>query len=67
MNKATDDDRLTEDQRREIFANLVELQDNGATVADSLHEIVMQFELKPSQVKAIEREGIDNDWPPLDE
>jgi hypothetical protein len=56
---------LTEDQRREIFAALVAAQDNGAAVAQSRADVAAQFGVTPEGVARIEREGMDNEWPPL--
>ena len=53
------------DRRREIFLALVEAQDNGASVVDSRTDTAKKFEVSPNQVQEIEREGLENDWPPL--
>jgi hypothetical protein len=57
--------QLPEVCRREIFLALVNAQDNGKSVGQSRAAIAEQFWLSDEQVRAIEREGIDNDWPPL--
>jgi hypothetical protein len=60
--------RLTIQQRKEIFLALVTAQDTGLmTVGQSLQHIRQQYDLTESQLKQIEEEGIDKDWPPLDE
>jgi hypothetical protein len=60
-------DSLSEDLRRAIFFSLVELQDSGASVKASRSGIALRFDVTPQQVMAIEREGLDHDWPPLSE
>jgi hypothetical protein len=56
---------LSEERRREIFQALVDAQDNEMSVPDSRRAIAERFGLSESQVRQIEREGLDNDWPPL--
>src|SRR5437868_723017 len=57
---------LTEDRRKEIFLALVEAQDKAMSVAQSRQLIAERFGVSDAQVKDIEREGLDNQWPPLD-
>jgi hypothetical protein len=57
--------QLSESQRKEIFLALVEAQDHEMTVAQSRKAVAERFGLRESQVRTIEREGLDNDWPPL--
>jgi hypothetical protein len=61
----TSDETLPEPQRKEIFAALVEAQDQGIAVAQSRKAIAERFGVTEQQVRQVEREGIDNDWPPL--
>lgn len=56
---------LTDDRRREIFAALVAAQDEGIPVARSRTQVADRFGITRETVAAIEREGMDNDWPPL--
>ena len=56
---------LPEDRRKEIFAALVDAQDHEMTVAQSRKLIAERFGLQENQVRDIEREGLDNQWPPL--
>jgi hypothetical protein len=53
------------DRRQEIFLALVEAQDKGASVVDSRTDTAKKFEVSPNQIQEIEREGLENDWPPL--
>lgn len=57
--------RLTVDQRRAIFRALVEAQDAGAGVDASRTAVAGQFGVGVDQVRAVEREGEEKDWPPL--
>lgn len=57
---------LTVDQRRAIFKAVVDAQDSGAGVAASRTTVARQYEVTEDQVRDIEREGMANQWPPLD-
>jgi hypothetical protein len=56
---------LPEERRRFIFAALVAAQDEGQGVATSRESVAERYELSAEQVLAIEREGLQNQWPPL--
>jgi hypothetical protein len=56
---------LTQEQRMELFRALVEAQDGEMPVAQSRRTIAERFGVSEAQVRAIEREGLDGDWPPL--
>ncbi len=58
-------ERLAEPKRKEIFLALVEAQDQKMSVARSREVIAEQFGVDDEQIKQIEREGLDNQWPPL--
>jgi hypothetical protein len=58
-------DNLPEDRRREIFLALVEAQDHEMTVSQSREAVAARFGVSEGQVRKIEREGLDNNWPPL--
>ncbi len=62
----TNNQELSEDRRKEIFLALVEAQDQKMDVAGSRRLMVERFGVSESQVLQIEREGMDNQWPPLD-
>lgn len=66
MTEGPNDRELTEDCRKEIFLALVDAQDHEVDVADSRRLIVQRFGVSESQVRQIEREGMDNQWPPLE-
>lgn len=57
---------LPEPVRREIFAALVEAQDQEMPVAESRREIASRFGITDELLRSIEREGLDNDWPPFE-
>jgi hypothetical protein len=60
--------RLTLQQRREIFHTLVTTQDLGLmTVAQSREHVTKQFDITDAQLRQIEEEGLDKEWPPLNE
>ena len=58
-------DTLTVERRRAIFRAIVETQDGGTNVADSRLAVAEKFAVSETQVKSIEREGLENQWPPL--
>jgi hypothetical protein len=58
-------EQLSEDSRKEIFLALVDAQDHEMDVAQSRRLVVQRFGISESQVRQIEREGLDRNWPPL--
>ena len=56
---------LPEDRRREIFAALVDAQQRGLSVDASKQDVLARFGVTWNKVERIEREGMDNEWPPL--
>lgn len=58
-------DNPSEAVRREIFQALVEAQDQRMSVAQSRQFIAERFGISESQVRQIEQEGLDQQWPPL--
>jgi hypothetical protein len=60
--------RLNLQQRQEVFHALVTTQDLGLmSVGESRQHIEKQFEISDAQLKQIEEEGLENEWPPLNE
>ena len=57
---------LTEEQRKAIFLELVQAQDGGMPVARSRKDVARRHGLSERQLLAVEREGLEADWPPLD-
>jgi len=56
---------LTEQQRKQVFLDLVAAQDRDMSVIQSRQHIAARYDVSESQVQCIEREGLDNRWPPL--
>ena len=54
-----------EPRRKEIFLALVEAQDQRVSVAESRRLVARQFGVSEKQVRDIEEEGLDGQWPPL--
>ena len=59
------DKPLSEDQRKELFLALVNAQDHDMGVEQSRQHVAVRFGVSEQQVRHIEREGLDNGWPPL--
>ena len=59
--------RLTIQQRRDIFRDLVSTQDLGTPVRRSYQIVTERFEITEAQLRQIEQEGLEKEWPPLDE
>jgi hypothetical protein len=56
---------LPESVRKEIFLALVEAQDHEMSVSQSRKLISDKFAVSDTQLRQIEREGLDKEWPPL--
>jgi hypothetical protein len=56
---------LSLERKMEVFAALVQAQDDRMSVAQSRQATAEKFGLSESQVKRIEQEGLDGEWPPL--
>jgi hypothetical protein len=59
--------RLTMQQRQELFHALVTFQDMGMSIPESRQQVGQQFEIGEEDIRKIEEEGIDKEWPPLNE
>lgn len=57
----------SEDRRRAIFAALVQAQDRTRSLHAAKQEVLAQFGVTWAIVEQIEQEGMNNEWPPLDE
>jgi hypothetical protein len=53
------------DRRKEIFRALVEAQDQNMSAADSRQAVCRRFGIAERQLREIEREGLNETWPPL--
>ena len=56
---------LSQSQRMEVFRALVDAQDAGMSLPQSRQAICQKFAVNERQLKRIEREGLDANWPPL--
>jgi hypothetical protein len=56
---------LPEEQRKHIFQCLVAVQDEAVSVSESRSRVAKQFGITSDDVRRIEREGIESQWPPL--
>jgi hypothetical protein len=56
---------LSEPRRMEIFQALVEAQDQEMSVPQSRKFISERYGISESQLRQIEQEGLDRQWPPL--
>jgi hypothetical protein len=56
---------LSVEQRMQVFAALVEAQDTAMSVPASRKATAERFGLSEQQVRIIEQEGLDGEWPPL--
>jgi len=65
MTQDKGDEPLPEDRRKEIFLALVDAQDHEIDVGQSRKLVIQRFGVSDSQVRQIEREGLDRQWPPL--
>jgi hypothetical protein len=52
-------------RRMEIFHRLVVAQDYGMSIEEAREMLFHLYGLDATQVVRIEREGLENDWPPL--
>jgi hypothetical protein len=59
--------RLTTQQKQEIFNDLVLTQDMVSDVPRSRQIVTEKHDITEEQLRSIEEEGIENEWPPLSE
>jgi hypothetical protein len=65
MSMRETEEPLSEERRKEIFLALVEAQDQQMTVSQSYQFIQDRYQVTEGQLRQIEREGLDRQWPPL--
>jgi hypothetical protein len=65
MTQGKGDEHLSETSRQEIFLALVDAQDHDLSVAHSRQLIAERFGISENEVRHIEREGLERQWPPL--
>ena len=56
-----------EDLRRAVFAALVSAQDRARSAHEAKQEVLARFGVTWAILERIEQEGLDKQWPPLDE
>ena len=56
-----------EDLRRAVFAALVAAQDRARSAHEAKQEVLARFGVTWAILERIEQEGLDKQWPPLDE
>ena len=59
------DRELLEEERKAIFLALVQAQDGKVGVTRSRKEVTERFGISDRQLRRIEQEGLDAQWPPL--
>jgi hypothetical protein len=59
--------RLTTQQKQEIFHALVTTQDLVQNVRKSYEIVTEKFQLNDAELRKIEDEGLEKEWPPLSE
>lgn len=65
MAQGKGDEHLSEASRQEIFLALVDAQDHDLSVSQSRTLVAERFGVSENQVRQIEREGLERQWPPL--
>jgi DNA-directed RNA polymerase sigma subunit (sigma70/sigma32) len=65
MTQGKGDEHLAEVRRQEIFLALVDAQDHDLSVSQSRTLVAERFGVSESQIRQIEREGLQRQWPPL--
>lgn len=58
--------KLSENVRKTIFEAVVEATDKGEHILEARANIAKQYDLTSEEVHAIEEEGIEKCWPPLE-
>ena len=58
-------DQRTEELRKRVFLALVEAQDSCMDVVQSRKLMIERFSVTDAQLRQIEREGLERQWPPL--
>jgi hypothetical protein len=59
------EEQITEERRKDLFLALVDAQDHELGVSQSRKLIATRFGVSEGQIRRIEREGLDRQWPPL--
>jgi hypothetical protein len=65
MAQGKSEEEISEYRRKQIFLALVDAQDHGIGVSLARNKIAKRFGLTDGQIRRIEQEGLDRQWPPL--
>jgi hypothetical protein len=65
MAQSQTDGDLNLERRKEVFLALVEAQDQPMSVVQSRKLVGERFDLDDRQMRQIEEEGLEKEWPPL--
>jgi hypothetical protein len=65
MAQGMDEEMPPKSRRKEIFLALVEAQDQNVGLEQSRRLVTQQFGISEDQLREIEREGLEHEWPPL--
>ncbi len=65
MTQDNGSEQISEERRKELFLALVDAQDHEMGVAESRTLMAQRFGVNESQIRQIEREGMELKWPPL--
>jgi hypothetical protein len=65
MDKEPSSPQLPEPKRKQIFMALVDAQDHKVPVGKSRKLIAERYRISETEVKQIEQEGLEANWPPL--
>jgi len=60
-------DTLPLERRREVFLALVTAQDGGLSVLASREKVATEQGVSAKELLRIEKEGLQHQWPPLEE
>lgn len=60
-------DTLPIERRREVFLALVAAQDGGLSVLASREKVANEQGVSARELLKIEKEGLQHQWPPLEE
>ena len=66
MPRHQSDKPLTQAERMDIFLAVAQAQDDRMTVLQARKVVAGRFGVSEQQVRQIEQEGLDNNWPPLE-
>jgi hypothetical protein len=59
-------ERLPIERRKQIFLDLVQTQAaDNISVAEARRRVAQQYGITEAEVRAIEEEGVQHEWPPL--